>query len=159
MAEINTRNITMDDDPVLAEMTLEIQQAHHQAAPDFFAEATANLSEFEAHLASTIAHGATGYLAETDGQAVGCVLYEIRETTKNLFVKPHVRLHIDQIGVRPGFQRRGIGRQLMAQVMNAARKHNADFVTLNIFYFNDGAIRFYEKLGFACHNMTMRLMT
>lgn len=157
MTDVNVRKITRDDVRVLAEMTAEIQQIHHQAAPDIFAEVTGNLSEFEAHIVSYMERG-TGCIAEVNGQLLGCVLYEIRETVKNPFLKPHLRLHVDQMGVRPGFRGRGIGRHLMKQVMSAAKEHNVNFITLNVFCFNDGAIRFYEKFGFACHGMTMRLL-
>lgn len=52
MTDVNVRKITQDDVRILAEMTAEIQQIHHRAAPDIFAEVTGNLSEFEAHIVS-----------------------------------------------------------------------------------------------------------
>lgn len=155
ITNLKIRKITGRDVPVLAKMTAEIQQLHHQAEPDLFASVPDDLSEFRAHVVSYMARG-TGYIAEVDGQAVGCVLYEVRRVAKNLFLQPHVRLHIDQMGVRPVFQGRGVGRELMEQVISAAREHNAHYITLNVYRFNDQAIRFYEKFGFECRNMTMQ---
>lgn len=157
MDDVNFRRITWDDVRILAEMTAEIQRIHHQAAPDTFADVMGDLSEFEEHIVSYMERG-TGCIAEVDGHPVGCVLYELRETAKNPFLKPHLRLHIDQMGVRPDFQGRGIGRQLMEQVLVLSKEHNVDFISLNVFCFNDRAIRFYERFGFACHSMTMRLL-
>lgn len=156
MIHADIRRIIPEDVPELAEMTAEIQQLHHQAAPQLFTEVTDNLSEFRAYAESYLKAG-TGYVAVVEGQAVGCALYRIHRVTGNAFVKPHVRLNIDQMGVRLAFRGRGIGRQLMKQVLADAAEHNTDFITLNVFGFNTDATRFYEQFGFESRNMTMQL--
>jgi len=157
MMNLDIRTATRNDVPALAEMTAEIQQLHHQAAPTLFTAVADNLSEFRAYIETYMESG-TVYVANVEGQAVGCALYKIHEITENLFLKPHVRLHLDQMGVRPAWRRRGIGYQLMKQVLTDARENNIDFITLNVFRFNTEAIQFYESFGFEHRNMTMRLL-
>lgn len=156
MANIKIRQIAREDAVTLAGITAEIQQLHHQSAPDFFIEAPDDLSAYTAHILAYLERG-TGYLAEIEGQTVASVRFEIRQTAINLFTKPYGSLHIDEIGVRSKFRGQGIGHQLMDHVMRDAKKHDVRFVTLNVFHFNTAAIQFYEKLGFQCRNMTMHL--
>lgn len=157
MNDVTIRTITREDAPALAEITGEVQALHHEAMPDFFTPVLDDLSAYEAHIRAFMDRG-TGYVAEVGGQAVGYLLYVIRDVPHNLFTQPHVSLHIDEMGVKSAFRGRGIGRGLMERVVLDARSLNARSVTLNVFRFNADAVRFYESCGFDARNMTMQLL-
>lgn len=45
----------------------------------------------------------------------------------------------------------------MQAVRGLAQRHSVDVITLNVYYFNDNAIDFYDSEGFIERNMTMEL--
>jgi ribosomal protein S18 acetylase RimI-like enzyme len=70
-------------------------------------------------------------------------------------------LHLSLLLVQPEFQNRGIGRVVMQTLMSQAAEHNRP-LTLSCFLRNEGAMRFYEQLGFSIvsrdeHFVTYRL--
>lgn len=52
------------------------------------------------------------------------------------------------IGVAPGWQRQGLGQQMLAQSMAAARQAGAARMLLEVRLSNRGAIGFYRQTGF-----------
>ena len=57
-------------------------------------------------------------------------------------------LHINTIAVRPEFRGRGIGRQLLAFVLNDARERGARRALLEVRASNAAAIALYSAFGF-----------
>jgi ribosomal-protein-alanine N-acetyltransferase len=57
-------------------------------------------------------------------------------------------LHVHRIAVHPGGRRSGLGTALLAEAGREARRRTLEFVTLKVASDNDGAIRFYDRLGF-----------
>ena len=81
-------------------------------------------------------------VAEEDGRALGfvfCVLGDRGRRTA----------HITDIYVRPEARRRGIGRALLAELVEPARDADLEHVSLEVLVRNAGARRLYERLGFA----------
>ncbi len=56
--------------------------------------------------------------------------------------------HLNLLAVQPGFQRLGIGRQLLEWLEASARTAGTFAVQLELRASNDGARRFYERLGY-----------
>ena len=83
----------------------------------------------------------TSYVA-TDGrrQLAGMVLGSM--------VAPGVG-HITQICVLPGYQGHGLGAHLLAASLEAFRRKRYDAVSLTVTASNIGAVRLYERFGFA----------
>lgn len=84
-------------------------------------------------------------LAERDGKALGFALFYPDFST--LRGRPGVLLQ--DIYVRPDARGLGLGRKLLAQVMQEAQDWDAAFLTLMVDRSNDVAQAFYAKLGFA----------
>jgi [ribosomal protein S18]-alanine N-acetyltransferase len=57
-------------------------------------------------------------------------------------------LHINTIAVRPELRGRGIGRQLLAYVLDQARALGAQRIMLEVRASNTAAIRLYSSFGF-----------
>ncbi len=56
--------------------------------------------------------------------------------------------HITNVAVAPGFQRQGIGRRLMLELLKAARDKGMACATLEVRAGNSPALHLYETLGF-----------
>ena len=59
-----------------------------------------------------------------------------------------VHAHLNLLAVQPGFQRQGIGKQLLEWLESSARTAGIFKVHLELRATNTGALAFYEKLGF-----------
>lgn len=59
-----------------------------------------------------------------------------------------VHAHLNLLAVRPGYQRQGLGRQLLDWLEASARTAGIFTVNLELRAANDGARLFYEKLGY-----------
>jgi glucosamine-phosphate N-acetyltransferase len=62
--------------------------------------------------------------------------------------------HIEDVVVRPGYEKRGIGGALVRHAIEEARKLGCYKVILNCF---EALVPFYEQLGFRRHDVGMRL--
>ncbi len=56
-------------------------------------------------------------------------------------------LYVDELGVRPDYRKRGIGRSLMEELLKIAKKWNLDELWLGTEPENDAANHFYRSLG------------
>ena len=56
-------------------------------------------------------------------------------------------VHVHLLIVLPAFRQRGVGRRIMERLMDEARERRSE-VTLSSFTCNEGAVRFYRRLGF-----------
>jgi len=59
-----------------------------------------------------------------------------------------IHAHLNLLAVQPGYQRQGIGKQLLEWLEASARTAGIFKVNLELRANNDGARAFYEKLGF-----------
>jgi len=60
-----------------------------------------------------------------------------------------IHAHLNLLAVQPGYQRQGVGRQLLEWLEASARTAGVFKVNLELRATNDGARLFYEKLGFS----------
>jgi ribosomal-protein-alanine N-acetyltransferase len=81
---------------------------------------------------------ARSILAEVEGRIVGYVLF--------WFLAEEVDIH--NIAVHPDFRRQGIGRLLLEQVVDAARRQERLRVTLDVRFSNAPAQNLYRNFGF-----------
>lgn len=58
-------------------------------------------------------------------------------------------LHIHRLVVRDSERRRGLATQLVRALVEGAREHRLDLITLKVDEHNTRAISFYERLGFS----------
>lgn len=59
-----------------------------------------------------------------------------------------IHAHLNLLAVQPGYQRQGVGRQLLEWLEASARTAGIFKVNLEVRAGNDGARSFYEKLGY-----------
>ena len=66
-------------------------------------------------------------------------------------------LHIDDFCVDEAHRSRGIGKILFDTVLDFARQQDVANIDLNVWAFNEKAIKFYENLGFNIQHYTMEM--
>ncbi|WP_343210412.1 ribosomal protein S18-alanine N-acetyltransferase [Anaerolentibacter hominis] len=60
---------------------------------------------------------------------------------------------ITNVAVRPSFRRRGIGREMLTELIRRGRKRQISTFFLEVRESNEAAIRLYESLGFAVNGL------
>ncbi len=84
-------------------------------------------------------YGKTTLVAESNGRVVGFVLG---------FKHTPLEGRVFWLAVRPGFQGRGVGRRLLATVLNIFRQIGAVSATLEVRVSNKNAQSLYSQMGF-----------
>lgn len=91
------------------------------------------------------------FVAIASDEVVGLatVLFE-----QKLIHKCAIAAHVEDVAVRPDFQRKGVGKALMAAIIEEARQRRAYKVVLDCIRDN---VPFYEKCGFYNNCIAMRM--
>jgi ribosomal protein S18 acetylase RimI-like enzyme len=107
-----------------------------------------------------IADEAVGFfVAQVRDRLVGLICVMIRESPEvPIFVRRRYTV-VNDVVVKDEFRRAGIGRALMEKAHEWAVAEGADSIELNVWEFNQGAIEFYQTLGYetASRKMSKRL--
>lgn len=124
-ARIIFRKLTPADAESAAELDFKsFSKEDSWASEDFF---NAAMDEHEEFL-----------VAELDGKIIACAGAEIFPDGAE----------IESIAVDPDFRRQGIGRRLLAEMIEAILKRGVNLVILEVRPSNKAAIKLYEKFGF-----------
>lgn len=98
----------------------------------------------------------TFLLVAKEKEIIGFVLATIieREGRHTKFKKS---LHIEVIGTKKDSQNKGVGTSLINEIKKIANKNKCDNINLNVWSFNDNAIKFYKHIGFQEQRITMEI--
>jgi len=81
-----------------------------------------------------------------------------KETKGHLpFHKKRKFIVLDNIVIDENYRNNGYGEQLLAYIMVIAKKGNYNDILLNVYKFNENAIKLYEKMGFTILTQDMIL--
>lgn len=142
------REATEDDSEAISALFFEGDALHHQALPDIFPEASssARTREYVRHLIT--ADDAALLLAESDSRVVGLVEITIQGVPPSPLHTPRRYARVLSLVVAERFRKRGVGTALMERTHRWALGKGVNQIELNVFEFNEAAIRLYEKLGY-----------
>jgi ribosomal protein S18 acetylase RimI-like enzyme len=129
------RRATKDDRELIRELWVEFES--ETPGPAYLRE---SWEDAWSDLAQTVRNG-VGLIAEEEGRAVGfvfCVLGDGGRQTA----------HVTDIYVRPDARNKGIGRALLAGILEPARAAGLEHASLEVLIRNSDARRLYERLGF-----------
>lgn len=140
------RYATAEDYASFIVLEAEIQAQHHLGAPGKFPPTGVIAPEdFRALLARS---DEKILVAVEAGTLVAYLQYELVDEPGSYYTYPEKLLYVEVLTVKATHRRRGIGEALLAHAEAAARAFGASRITLDVWAFNDGAIRFYERAGF-----------
>ena len=95
-------------------------------------------------------------VAESGNKIAGFIEASIRRPPKIPILKPRYFGYISDMCVAREFCRSGIGSLLMRKAIEWLKGKSISIVELNVYRFNQGAIRFYENNGFKAVSQKMR---
>lgn len=152
------RRGTVNDAEIIAALNVAIHDSHVQARPDVFKPMalTAELIDFTAGRLSD--PDCVVFIGEVNDKAIGHVLVNLVRRPENVFTYAQTYAMVDQIGIEPEYRGLGYGELLMRRVVDFTQEHAIPQIRLSVWTFNEGAIDFYERLGFRIHMHQMELI-
>ena len=149
---MNIRRAVPRDNVLLSSLSVDVQRLHAKNHPDIFKMPQNDdfaVTFFDEMLIDPLTRI---FIAEEDGNALGCLLCKLVERVENPFTVAMRYLLVDQISVRPEAQRRGVGKALIEQAEILAKELNVSRIQLDSWAFNTSAHTFFEKMGFEKFN-------
>jgi ribosomal protein S18 acetylase RimI-like enzyme len=119
-----------------------LQEAPYAFGSTYTQESQFTDSEWQRRVERMNDYMGVGYLA-MDGEKVCGIVGSFLDQTDP------TRAHLISMWTAPSYRQQGIGRLLVKEVLDWARRRNARIVLLMVTSNNETAIHFYERLGFA----------
>lgn len=141
------RFATKEDLPQINELRMQVSLFHAQARPDMFKPGFPQEVADFIHVMYDDEHTHI-LVAEEDDQLVAFACLAEMEVSATPYRPGRKFLEVDEIGVDESMRRKGIGRQMFDEIFRFARKKGFERVELNMWEFNESALKFYEAIGF-----------
>jgi ribosomal protein S18 acetylase RimI-like enzyme len=88
------------------------------------------------------------FVAEGSGEVVGVLLLRVVASPEDPIFRRRRCVYVDEIAVTRSYQGQGIGRRLMERAGQWAVEQGVNEVWLDVWEANEGALAFYERLGY-----------
>ena len=156
--KLNFRKAMTKDAVKIAEMLIGIGTLHHNGRPDVY---KGNLQKYnEQDILEILREENSPVFVATDedDNVVGyafCIIKTVEET-KALVGRKF--LYIDDFCVDENCRNMNVGKFIMENVVKEAKKTDVSSIELNVWEFNEGAIKFYEKCGFRTQKREMEII-
>lgn len=144
-APITIRRATLEDYPGFLSVARETHEHHVALLPDIFRSAEVAVPE-EYFAGLVTGEQSCIFLAKQGGVVVGYATLQLHHTLYDIQV-PRTAGFIDNFGIAEVCRRMGVGRLLFEACCEQAKAMGASSLDLDCWEANQGAIRFYERLG------------
>ena len=147
------RVLELKDYESAKKLVYQVHQLHLKNRPDIYIDGNPLPMEYFEKI--IIDKNSLNYVYEEDGEIVG-ILTSSKQTSRPLqILNSRIVYFIDDIVVDNNQRRKGIGKKLFNHLLDKAKQDNVDAIELNVWSFNESAIKFYESLGMTVKNMKM----
>ncbi len=129
---------------------------HRDAHPEVFKEAS-DLADIKDYLLAGIqSEDAAVFVAETQSGIIGAVIASIRQTPDISLLVQRTFVSVENLVVAEESRQQGIGLALMERIHLWAAERGLKQIQLTVWDFNESALAFYSKLGYAVLHHRMR---
>jgi len=143
---ITIRRATAEDSDRLLELLRQIANLHHKHRPDLFkADGTKYSREQLEKIYAD--ENRPIFVAVADSSVVGYCFCQITRYKNSTVSHDCTELYLDDLCVDENIRRQGIGQMLFEEAKNFAEQIGASRLILNVWEFNEAAIKFYENCG------------
>lgn len=125
----------------------QVLEVHHEGRPDLFKTGAKKYNDDE--LARILDDDGTPVFvaSDEDGNVLGYAFCVFIQHSDDNILSEIKTLYIDDLCVDENIRGQHIGKSLYEYVLDFAKKSGCYNVTLNVWYCNENARRFYEKCG------------
>ncbi len=145
--DVRIRRAESRDIPGLIVLLKEILELHAALRPDLFIPGTAKYTENELEAILRDSRKPVYVAVNRQDAVIGYAFCQLQDPKPSNCIRPFRSVYIDDLCVDASFRGRRIGEMLFDHVKSEARRLGCYEITLNVWSGNDGAERFYEKMG------------
>lgn len=155
MSDTTIRCARCGDSAQLVRMLREIARIHHKGRPDLFKPSSSKYNEEQVAAMINDSRHAVFVAEDLQGRLCGYIFCKFHQEEEGRVTRARRFLYIDDLYVDESQRGRHIGVQLLDRAIEAAREQECAHVELNVWNFNQSAVRFYEAQGFDCRKLLM----
>ena len=150
------RNAETRDIPGMIALLYQVGGVHHEIRPDIFRD---NAIKYTPAELEAILQDETRpiFVCDEGGFVEGYCFCQIRSFENSTVLTDRKELYIDDLCVDENRRGQHIGSVLYEHTLAYAKEIGCQFVTLNVWQGNDGAMRFYENAGLKPRSITMEM--
>ena len=138
------------DSEAVYKLLRTIAQLHKNGRPDIFSDLISKYTIDQVRERLSAADNGI-FIAEYKGDVVGYVFCEVIVEGNGL------TLYIDDLCVDEMVRCMGIGKKLLDRASLYAKEKHCRMIMLNVWEFNENAVRFYENYGFSTRSRHLEL--
>ena len=151
------RKATGAEIPQILKLLVQVNMVHHNGRPDLFKGPATKYSEKE--LKKLLQDETRPVFVCMDGDTLlgyaFCILKEVKD---DRLLESCKTLYVDDLCVDETSRGNGVGKALMTHAVQYAKDCGCHNVTLNVWSFNEKAMRFYQSFGMHEQRRTMELL-
>jgi len=151
------RKAASADIPQILKLLVQVNMVHHNGRPDLFRGPATKYSE---HELKTLLRDKTRpvFVCMDEKALLGYAFCILKEVSDNQLLEDCKTLYVDDLCVDETCRSSGVGKALMTHAVQFAKDCGCHNVTLNVWSFNEPAMRFYQSLGMHEQRRTMELL-
>ena len=143
-----------EDVPGILELLRQVGRVHYEGRPDLFRSDAQKYGPSQ--VLSMLGREDTPILVAVDRKKVrGYCMLQLQTHYRDTVIADHTTCYIDDLCVDKRHRGKHIGAELYAAARDYAREKSCKDITLNVWTLNDGAMKFYVKLGLKPRKITM----
>lgn len=140
------RRAVQADIPALDRLLFQVHAVHAEGRPDLFRKGCKKYTDEELRALLEQENTPVFVRVDENDTPVGYVFCVLREIDAPSLV-PRRELYIDDLCVDREHRGMGIGTELYRYALDWARSTGCYHLTLNVWSLNEGAAKFYERMG------------
>lgn len=135
-----------EDVPGILSLLRQVGRVHHEGRPDIF---RSNAQKYGASqvIAMLDSTATPIFVAVEAGKVLGYGFCMVKTYENDPVMTDRTELYIDDLCVDENCRGQRIGTAIYNTICTYAKQRRCDSVTLNVWFCNESAMRFYEKLG------------
>ena len=157
MVDIKIRKAGTADSERIIELLRQIGEHHHNGRPDMFRE---NLIKYNTDELKQILQTPERpvFVAVNENNIIGYAMCEIITFDNHKAYNNHKSFYIDDLCVDEKCRNGGTGSMLFEKCIEHAKEQGCYCIELNVWEFNQSAVKFYEKCGMVTRSRKMELI-
>lgn len=144
---ISVRKAEKKDAKKIAELLETIAQLHHEGRPDIYGGGGAKYDIKAVEEKIENKDEIILVAVNDEDEVMGYTMSKIYDVEPHGIMLAHRKMYIDDVCVDSDFRKHGIGRILMDATKQKAIDEGCHICDLNVWTFNENAVKFYESCG------------
>ncbi|MEI6578251.1 MAG: GNAT family N-acetyltransferase [Eubacteriales bacterium] len=156
--DVTIRKAQISDNKDVLRLLKQIAELHHIGRPDIFKGNTKKYTKQEFSKILKDKNKPVFVAVDENDNVLGYVFCMVINYKDHAVFNDYHSLYIDDFCVDESMRGQNIGKKLFDAVKIYAKEIGVYNIDLNVWEFNEGAIKFYEKCGFATQRRRLEII-